>query len=246
MSTAAVSSSSLYQELQAYFQQRSSDLQQLGQALQNGDLATAQQEFNAIQTLAQSGPFANGEAFRAGQRQQDFAALGQALQSGDLTGAQQAFAQLESTPQHQKIAEAEPPAVYQPSVQAEPSAAYQPSVQAEPPIVINLSVPPSTSSTVASNSDSQAATAAASTASSSGPEIVLNLGSASQGEQITIGLSNSGDGVEQVTIGVANQQNQNPEEITLNLSQYTNQEIILNLFNAADNSTQSSGVSVTA
>ena len=88
MSTAAVSTSSIYQELQAYFQQRGSDLQQLGQALQSGDLAGAQQEYGAIQNLGQNGPFANGDAFKVSQRQQDFDAIGQALQSGDLAAAQ--------------------------------------------------------------------------------------------------------------------------------------------------------------
>ncbi len=97
MSTAAVSSGSLYQELQAYFQQRRSDLQQLGQDLQSGDLTDAQTEFNAIQTLGQNGPFANGDVFYLSNRQQDFNAIGQALQAGNLADAQQAFAQLEAT-----------------------------------------------------------------------------------------------------------------------------------------------------
>lgn len=97
MSTAAVSSNSLYQQLQTYFQTRQSDLQQLGQDLQNGDLTDAQQEFSAIQTLGQSGPFANGDVFSRTERQQDFSALGQALQSGSVANAQQAFEQLEST-----------------------------------------------------------------------------------------------------------------------------------------------------
>ncbi len=44
MSTAAVSSNSIYQELRSYFQQRRSDLQQLGKDLQSGDLSSAQQE----------------------------------------------------------------------------------------------------------------------------------------------------------------------------------------------------------
>jgi hypothetical protein len=97
MSTAAVSSSSLYQQLQTYFQTRQSDLQQLGQDLKNGDLTDAQQEFSAIQTLGQGGPFANGDAFSRTERQQDFNAVGQALQSGSVANAQQAFEQLAST-----------------------------------------------------------------------------------------------------------------------------------------------------
>lgn len=95
MSTAGISSSSLVQGAQ-YFQDRKSDLQQLGQALQSGDLSGAQQDFSTIQNLAQNGPF-GGNAFAVNQRQQDYTAIGQALQSGDIAGAQQAFAQLQST-----------------------------------------------------------------------------------------------------------------------------------------------------
>jgi hypothetical protein len=97
MSTSAVSSSSLYQQLQSYFQTRNSDVQQLGQALQQGNLSAAQTAFNNIQSLGQNGPFANGDAFRSSQREQDFDAIGQALQNGDLAGAQSAFASLQST-----------------------------------------------------------------------------------------------------------------------------------------------------
>jgi len=97
MSTSAVSSSSLYQQLQSYFQTRNSDVQQLGQALQSGDLQTAQTEFNNITALGQGGPFSSGNAFRVSQREQDFNQIGQALQNGDLAGAQSAFANLQST-----------------------------------------------------------------------------------------------------------------------------------------------------
>jgi len=233
MSIAAVSSSLVYQQLQSYFQQRQSDLQQLGQSLQSGDLAGAQQEFSALQTLGQSGPFANGNDFKNSQRQQDFNAIGQALQSGDLAGAQQAFAQLQST--------------FQPRQQ-------QQSDETQPAVVVNLSELLSSASPAASSAAPSAAStsaaqpaAANSTASASGSEIVLNLGNLTPGEQISIGLSSGGNGSEQVTIGVA-QPNQNPEQITLNLN--PNQEIILNLLNsAASNSStpaQGSGVNVTA
>jgi hypothetical protein len=237
MSTAAVSTSSLYQELQAFFQQRGSDLQQLGQALQSGDLAGAQQEYTALQTLGQSGPFASGDAFKSSQREQDFAAIGQALQSGDLAGAQQAFAQLQNTFHHQRQQISEPP----PAVVVNLSAS---SPASSPATSAPASSAPATSAT--SSTDSQP-TSASSTAPASGTEIVLNLGTVTPGEQITIGLSNAGNGTEQVTIGVA-QQNQAPEQITLNLNQNSNQQIILNLFNstAASTTTQGSGVSVTA
>ena len=208
MSTAAVSTSSIYHELQAYFQQRGSDLQKLGQALQSGDLAGAQQEFAAIQNLGQHGPFANGDPFKISQREQDFTAIGQALQSGDLAGAQQAFAQLKSSFRHRSV---DPPAPDPGSVGG-----------------------------AASGSSSGASV------SGSGTEIVLNLGNLTPGEQVTIGVSNAGNGAEQVTIGLANQ-NQSPEQITLNLSQNSNQQIILNLFNSTANAfSPGAGVSVTA
>jgi hypothetical protein len=229
MSTAAVSTSSIYQEVQAFYQQRGSDLQQLGKALQSGDLAGAQKEFAAIQTLGKSGPFASGDPFVSKQREQDFAAIGQALQSGDLAGAQQAFAQLQSTfhQHHQQVTQ--PPA-----------------------IVVNLSgsnpaSPAPTSPATPTSTGAQPPTAT-STAPAGGTEIVLNLGAVTPGEQITIGVNNTGNGTEQVTIGVASQANQAPEQITLNLNQNSNQQIILNLFNgtAASGAPQGSGVNATA
>ncbi len=224
MATAAVSSNSIYQELQQYFQQRGSDQQALGQALQSGDLAGAQQEYNALQTLAQSGPFANGGAYKVSQRQQDFAAIGQALQAGDLAGAQQAFAQLQST-----FKQAQPVGV------------------AQPPIIVTLSGSSPSAAAASPAAPAPTTSTASSAPSGSGSEIVLNLGNVTAGEQIAIGVSNSSNGGEQVTIGVANQQGQTPEQITLNLAQNSNQEIVLNLFNSlASNSAQSSGVNVTA
>lgn len=98
------SSDSIYQQLQAYDKQRSADVKQLGEDLATGNLANAQQDFNALETLGQSGPYKSGGAFNNDQREQDLNAVGQALQSGDLTGAQQAFAQLESTyERHQPV-----------------------------------------------------------------------------------------------------------------------------------------------
>jgi hypothetical protein len=100
MSTSAVSSSSLSQQLQSYFQVRNSDLKQLGQALQSGNLSAAQTAYNNVTSLGENGPFASGNAFRISQRQQDFDSIGQALQNGDLGGAQSAFASLKSTFPH--------------------------------------------------------------------------------------------------------------------------------------------------
>jgi len=98
MSTVPISSSSIYQELQTFFQQRANDVAQLGQDLTAGNVANAQQDYATLQGLGQGGPFANGDAFAAGNvREEDFLAIGKALQAGDLNAAQQAFAQLEST-----------------------------------------------------------------------------------------------------------------------------------------------------
>jgi len=101
MLTAAVSANLLSQVSPDYFQQRRADWQQLGKDLQSGNLSAAQQDFSAIQTLAQGGPF-GGDSFKLSNRQQDFAAIGQALQAGDLAGAQQAYAQLQTTFNHKQ------------------------------------------------------------------------------------------------------------------------------------------------
>ncbi|HTW57185.1 MAG TPA: hypothetical protein VMD99_03530 [Terriglobales bacterium] len=97
MSTGAVSANlSQPNSYTSYLQQRQSELQQLGQDLQAGDLTDAQTEFNTIQSAAQNGPF-GGDAFSLSNRQADFTALGQELQAGNLAGAQQAFSQLRNT-----------------------------------------------------------------------------------------------------------------------------------------------------
>jgi hypothetical protein len=97
MSTSAVSSSSLNQQIQQYFHTRQTDLHDLGQALGTGDLANAQTEYNNIAQLGQSGPFASGNAFSNSTREADFTAIGTALQSGNLAAAQPAFSDLKST-----------------------------------------------------------------------------------------------------------------------------------------------------
>src|SRR5260370_3548130 len=84
MSTAAVSSTPVNQQLQQYFQNRQKDLQQVGQALKSGDLAAAKAAYSNIVSLGHNGPFASGNAFTINQREQDFAAIGQAPQSAYL------------------------------------------------------------------------------------------------------------------------------------------------------------------
>lgn len=228
MSTAAVSSNSLYQQLQSYYQQRHTDLQQLGQALQSGDLASAQQAFNAIQTLGQSGPLASGEPFQNSQREQDFAAIGQALQSGDLAGAQQAFATLEQTfSRHTQIA----------NISNAPG----------PAVIVNLGG----NSDSGTSGNSPVSATAAGSSSTSGPEIVINLGANSgAGEQITIDVNNAGNsGGEQLSISLGTQQNPTSQgEINLNINPNSNAEIVLNLLNGQGSSPSpsSNGLSVVA
>jgi len=203
MSTSPVSSSSLSQQLEQYFQTRRSDLQQLGQALAQGNLAGAQTAYNNMVQLGQNGPAANGDPFLIQQREQDFQAIGTALQSGDLAGAQQAFAALRNSAKQQAQAQG---------------------------------------------------STGGSTNSTTGPEIVLNLNAGTSGstpEQITINLTPTSGGGEQLQIGEGAQGTNPQPQITLNLAPNSNEEIVLNLLNPASNSTATSasgsgGLSVNA
>jgi len=94
MSTSAISSQSIFQELQSFYQNRQADLKQLGSALKSGDLAAAQQAYQALAVLGEGGPFANSEPFGKTSRANAFNSLGEALQAGDLSRAQAAFATL--------------------------------------------------------------------------------------------------------------------------------------------------------
>ena len=234
MSTSAVSSSSLYQQLQSYFQTRNSDEQQLGQALRSGNLANAQVAYNNITALGQEGPFANGNPFKVSRREQDFTAIGQALQSGDLAGAQQAFDTLQSTFRGNT-----PKGPLTRSSTTGAGAGTTGAGDAGPEIVLNLS----------SNSGGTSPTTEAST---SAPEIVINLNSSSTSpEEITIGINNSSSG-EQVSISVGNQvstnqastsQSSNAPQVTLNLGANSNEQIVLNFLNALSSITPASGTS---
>ncbi len=79
---------------QSPWAQRKNLFDQLGQALQKGDLKAAQTAFAALQKNAPQGPppSQNGQGNGA---QSPFAALADALQKGDLAGAQQAFSQVQ-------------------------------------------------------------------------------------------------------------------------------------------------------
>jgi hypothetical protein len=103
---------SIYQELQSFYQNRRSDIQALGSAVQSGDLSTAQQAYSQLVSLGQSGPFSNSEPFYRSDRAQDFEAIGQALSSGDLASAQAAFAKLQQTFGQSKSSSAESSPAY--------------------------------------------------------------------------------------------------------------------------------------
>jgi DNA-binding FadR family transcriptional regulator len=84
---------------QTKFGQVKNDFQQLGQALQSGDLNAAKQAFAALQqfmpNLSSASQSQNGQQ---GSSQNplltDLSAVGKALQSGDLAAAKSAFAKL--------------------------------------------------------------------------------------------------------------------------------------------------------
>jgi len=179
MSTSGVSSTSLSQQLQQYFQTRQSDLQQLGKALSKGDLASAQTAYNNIVALGQSGPSATGNPFRANQREQDFANLGQALQSGDLAGAQQAFSALGSASGRGNGQLNRPPSSAKPS----------PAAASGPEIIVNLSGLNSGNATP--------------------EQITINISNpASGGEQISIGIGTQGSNPEKVTFNLPSNSNE--------------------------------------
>ena len=184
MSTSAVNSASINQQLQQYFQTRQSDLRQLGQALSSGNLTAAQTQFTNITALGDSGPFAGGNAFKITGRQDDFNALGQALQSGDLAGAQQAFGALASTFKTGG-AQTDPPSA---------TAASASASSAGPEIVLNLS------NTGSSSTPEQITINIANEASGGGEQVSLSVGNqGSNPQQVTFLAAN---GNEQIVLNL--------------------------------------------
>jgi hypothetical protein len=214
--------SSIYQQLQTYQQQRQADLAQLGQDLQAGNLNAAQQDFDTLTTLGQSGPNKNGQTFSQADRAQDFQAIGQALQSGDLAGAQSAFASLQSTFSQQ-------------NQQAQTAiSAYNSGVTE---IVINFFAPENAPSTQASATAAPvvaspvvtapvtepAYTGAGSTGSgASVPEIVINLGTRNLGTTnlgTASGSGSNGSTTPEIVINLGQGSSSSagsPEEVTIN------------------------------
>ncbi len=217
--------SSIYQQLQAYRQQRKTDVAQLGQDLQAGNLSAAQQDFAALSALGQSGPSKNGQVFQNSTRNQDFQAIGQALQSGDLAGAQSAFANLESTfgKQNQQAQSA--------------ISAYNSGVTE---IVINFPSTTSTTGTTPPTEPPVTQTSSNSAGANSGAEVVINLGqsssSASSPTQVEIDLGSNGSGAT-VSIGAPQAQNTDAKQVTIDLQPQQSYEFVLNFSNSNSAST---------
>jgi hypothetical protein len=175
MSTSPVSTTSLYQELQQYFQSRQSDLQQLGQDLTNGNTTAAETDVQDIAQLGLTGPFANGAPFANSQREQDFTTIGQALQSGNLSAAQQAFSNLEAT--FQKASPVGPTPV---TTGAEAgSGAGSSGGSTGPAIVLNVPNTGSGPDQVTINIANQA---------SGGEQVSLSIGQGSNAQQVSFNL----------------------------------------------------------
>ena len=115
MSVTAVSNSNLFQPYvtqgaQNKFQQIRSQFQQLGQDLQSGNLAQAQQDFATLSHNLPSGQPSSSSASAASASKstsgvaQALKALGQDLQSGNLSGAQQDFSAIQQAVQQQESA----------------------------------------------------------------------------------------------------------------------------------------------
>ncbi len=75
--------------LQSANQPQNSEFQQLTQALQTGNMTTAQQAFSALTSSS------TGSGLQSVQLTQDLNALGSALQSGNLSGAQSAYSSVQ-------------------------------------------------------------------------------------------------------------------------------------------------------
>jgi len=227
-SSGSSGSQSIYQQLQAFWSDRQTDIQQLGQALTAGSLTTAQEDYNNLVQLGEQGPFSTAQPFLRADREQDFQAIGQALESGSLTSAQQAFAQLESTFGSASTSN---------SGTTSTSGSSPASNTSNAPIaevIINIG---------GSGSSSTSST----TSSTNGPEIILNLPSPSAGspEEVQLNFDDSTGSSDQLTIQVGQTQGQNGaagEQVTIDLQQASNNEsIVLNLFGASQTSQAQGG-----
>lgn len=231
--SAATTGTSIYQQLQAYRQQRIADLAQLGQDLQAGNLTAAQTDFNTLTALGQSGPNKNGHAFQRADRAQDFQTIGQALQTGNLSLAQSAYSSLAGSfggqnPQAQNAISAynSNPAEIVINI-GQASTATTGIVPS--PVISTASTTPTLTPTTTTSTGSNlpeivinvgGASSAASSTASTTPELVINLdqagSSSANAEDITINLA--GNSGAQVSIAPIQEQNgSSAEQLTINL-----------------------------
>jgi hypothetical protein len=178
------------------------------------------------------------------QRQTDLQLLDQALQTGDLAVAQQEFTTIQNAAQNGPLDNGN---AFQNNQRQQDFAALGQALQAGDLAGAQQAFSQLQSTFRGGGGNGLAPNAPGIAGGGTGPEVILNLGNITPGEQITIGVNNAANGGEQLTIGIANQQNQNPEQITLNLNANSNGQLILNLFNnTAENSPQGTALNIAA
>ena len=257
---AAAAAESIYQQRQDFRQQRRTDLQQLGEALQAGNSEAAQQAYDALVALGQNGPFRNSVPFQRSDRAQAFAAIGQALQSGDLAGAQQAFTALANTfGQHFQFPPgpptlvpptAPPPTVPPPPSTVPPQSTLPPGPPAlvPPPAVTPPTVPPNAGSGPGGPPEIIINVGGSTAPSGSTPEIVVNLPKPSgTPEEVRINFGNSHGSSGQLTVDVNQLNGSGGEQVALNFNPGGgNYQVVLNLFDLSSGPAQSSSLSLQA
>jgi hypothetical protein len=182
-------------------------------------------------------------------RQSDLQQLGQALKSGDLAGAQTAYNNIVALGQNGPFAGGNPFKINQ---REQDFTAVGKALQSGDLAGAQQAF----SALKATFSRGKLDPPGASPTSSVGPEIVLNLSNSSGSsspEQITINISNPANGGgEQVSLSFGNQ-GSNAQQVTLNLSPNSNEQIILNFLggssstgSATSSGSSSAGISVSA
>jgi hypothetical protein len=224
--------------------ERRYEARQLAGALRAGDLAGAQQAYNALLAL---GPSTTSGPFRNPLLAHDFNVVGQALHAGDLAGAQQAFATLQQDIQNAKYHHRRPedpgPAVNGnafPAIILNLSNSGGPSPAATPVAskvnTTNSLLPPVTSKVASTGGGSVPAitssvgsaplppitSAVGGSSTSAGnfaPEIIFNLGNAANsGPEIVFNLPNSSGGNSRPEIVFNLGNGSGPEQITINVA----------------------------
>ena len=180
-------------------------------------------------------------------RQGDLRQLGQALSSGDLAGAQTAYNKIVSLGQNGPLASGNPFVIKQREQdftnigQALQSGHLAGAQQAFSTLAATFT---------GGNRRLDPPTTGPSPSPASGPEIILNLSPSSGGsaspEQITLNISNSTSGGEQISLSVGSQGSNNAEQVTFNLPSNSNEQIVLNLLGTSAPTGGSSNSSATS